>query len=76
MFEAMEQLVKIVRLFKSLFFFYIQQEDLVALGKVVLALACNSVVGIQQEHLRTSMELVTRNYSTDLKNLLLSVMTF
>ena len=52
-----------------------QQEDLVALGKVVLALACNSVVGIQQEHLRTSMELVTRNYSADLKNLILYLLT-
>lgn len=48
-----------------------QQEDLISLGKVVLALACNSVMAIQRENLQTSMELVARNYSADLKNLIL-----
>ena len=52
-------------------FLFFQQEDLVSLGKVVLALACNSVIGIQREHIQTSMELVARNYSADLKNLIL-----
>lgn len=52
-----------------------QQEDLMSLGKVVLALACNSVLGIQREHLQTSMDLVTRNYSSDLKNLILYLLT-
>ncbi|XP_013412688.1 PAN2-PAN3 deadenylation complex subunit pan3 isoform X1 [Lingula anatina] len=52
-----------------------QQEDLVSLGKVVLALACNSVIGIQREHIQTSMELVARNYSADLKNLILYLLT-
>ncbi|XP_064608976.1 PAN2-PAN3 deadenylation complex subunit pan3-like isoform X2 [Liolophura sinensis] len=52
-----------------------QQDDLVSLGKVVLALACNSVLGIQREHIQTSMELVARNYSADLKNLILYLLT-
>ena len=53
--------------------FFLQQEDLISLGKVVLALACNSVMAIQRDNLQTSMELVARNYSADLKNLILSV---
>ncbi|GAB1604640.1 hypothetical protein Ahia01_000745500, partial [Argonauta hians] len=44
---------------------------LVALGKVVLALACNSVMAIQREQVSNSLDLVARNYSTDLKNLIL-----
>ena len=44
-----------------------------SLGKVVLALACNSVAAIQREHIHNSIELVSRNYSMDLKNLILSV---
>ncbi|XP_052793703.1 PAN2-PAN3 deadenylation complex subunit pan3-like isoform X2 [Mya arenaria] len=47
-----------------------QQEDLISLGKVVLALACNSVMAIQRDNLHSSMELVARNYSADLKNLI------
>ena len=42
-----------------------------SLGRVVLALACNSLIGIQREHMQTSIELVSRNYSADLKNLIL-----
>ncbi|XP_064636086.1 PAN2-PAN3 deadenylation complex subunit pan3-like isoform X2 [Lineus longissimus] len=52
-----------------------QQEDMVSLGKVVLALACNSVFAIQRDHIQSSMELVARNYSTDLKNLILYLLT-
>ncbi|XP_048453885.1 PAN2-PAN3 deadenylation complex subunit pan3 [Rhincodon typus] len=48
-----------------------QQADLISLGKVVLALACNSVAGIQRENLQKAMELVSLNYSSDLKNLIL-----
>uniref|UniRef100_A0ABI7YBQ7 PAN2-PAN3 deadenylation complex subunit PAN3 n=1 Tax=Felis catus TaxID=9685 RepID=A0ABI7YBQ7_FELCA len=48
-----------------------QQADLISLGKVVLALACNSLAGIQRENLQKAMELVTINYSSDLKNLIL-----
>ncbi|KAL5011536.1 hypothetical protein ScPMuIL_010087 [Solemya velum] len=52
-----------------------QQEDLVSLGKIVLALACNSVMAIQRDNLQSSMELVARNYSADLKNLILYLLT-
>ncbi|WAQ97728.1 PAN3-like protein [Mya arenaria] len=38
--------------------------------QVVLALACNSVMAIQRDNLHSSMELVARNYSADLKNLI------
>ena len=50
---------------------FLQQADLVSLGKVVLALACNSLAGIQRENLQKAMELVSLNYSSDLKNLIL-----
>merc|ERR1719414_2929928 len=43
-----------------------QQEDLIALGKIVLALACNSFMAIQRENLQTSMEIVTSTYSSDM----------
>lgn len=52
-----------------------QQEDLVSLGKVVLVLACNSVQSIQRHNIQASMELVARNYSSDLKNLILYLIT-
>ncbi|XP_058438491.1 PAN2-PAN3 deadenylation complex subunit PAN3 isoform X7 [Marmota monax] len=52
-----------------------QQADLISLGKVVLALACNSLAGIQRENLQEAMELVTINYSSDLKNLILYLLT-
>ena len=42
-----------------------------SLGKVVLALACNSVGGITRELLHTSMDIVAQNYSADLKNLIM-----
>nr|XP_015196878.1 PREDICTED: PAB-dependent poly(A)-specific ribonuclease subunit PAN3 isoform X1 [Lepisosteus oculatus] len=52
-----------------------QQADLMSLGKVVLALACNSLAGIQRENLQKAMELVSINYSSDLKNLILYLLT-
>ena len=52
---------------------YLQQEDLSSLGKVILALACNSIIGIQRDRLQTSMEIVNRNYSADLRHFLMSV---
>ncbi|PIK44316.1 putative PAB-dependent poly(A)-specific ribonuclease subunit PAN3-like [Apostichopus japonicus] len=48
-----------------------QQEDLISLGKVILALACNSVQAIQRQHIQSSMELVAQHYSSDLKNLII-----
>jgi len=52
-----------------------QQEDLVSLGKIVLALSCNSFIAIQRENLQQSMELVTSNYSNDLRNLIMYLLT-
>ncbi|KAL4660157.1 PAB-dependent poly(A)-specific ribonuclease subunit PAN3 isoform X1 [Arapaima gigas] len=52
-----------------------QQADLISLGKVVLALACNTLAGIQRENLQKAMELVSINYSSDLKNLILYLLT-
>lgn len=40
------------------------------MGKVILALACNSVAGIQRDRVSASIELVSRNYSTDLRNVI------
>merc|ERR1719367_834424 len=52
-----------------------QQEDLIALGKIVLALACNSCLAIQRENLQTSMEIVTSTYSSDMRNLIMYLLT-
>lgn len=63
-----------VRLIKQkypCFLSLLQQADLISLGKVVLALACNTLAGIQRENLQKAMELVSINYSSDLKNLIL-----
>lgn len=54
---------------------HFQQEDLVAFGKVVLGLACNSLAAVQRENLQTSLELVARNYSADLRNLILYLLS-
>ena len=51
--------------------YMLQQDDLVYMGKVFLALACGSLRAFQTEHLATSLDLVNRNYSGDLKNLFL-----
>ncbi|CAF0726742.1 unnamed protein product [Didymodactylos carnosus] len=48
-----------------------QQNDLQDFGRLVLMLACNSIVGAQKEHLQTSLDIVHRNYSLDLKNLII-----
>ncbi|XP_045149951.1 PAN2-PAN3 deadenylation complex subunit PAN3 isoform X2 [Echinops telfairi] len=52
-----------------------QQADLISLGKVVLALACNSLSGIQRDNVPKAMELVTMSYSSDLKNLILYLLS-
>ncbi|KAF4528785.1 hypothetical protein B566_EDAN017117 [Ephemera danica] len=53
----------------------LQQDDLSALGRLVLALACKSLLGVQRENLQTSMELVTRSYSNDLRNLIVYLLS-
>ena len=50
-----------------------QQEDLIALGKLVLALACRSLLAVHRDNMQASLELVARSYSTDLRNLILFV---
>lgn len=50
-----------------------QQEDLCALGKLVLALACKSLISVQPENIKTSLDLVGRTYSSDLRNLIVLV---
>ena len=61
----------------SYFFFqflsYVQQEDLLALGKLILALACNSMLALQRDNVPTSMDIINKNYSADLRNLIVSV---
>ena len=56
-------------------FSFCVQEDLVSLGKIVLALSCNSFIAIQRENIQQSMELVTTHYSNDLRNLIMYLLT-
>jgi PAB-dependent poly(A)-specific ribonuclease subunit 3 len=51
-----------------------QQEDLVSFGKLLLALACNSLLAVQRDNLNTSMDLISRTYSADLRNLIAYLM--
>lgn len=48
-----------------------QQEDLTALGKLVLALACKSTMAVQRENISTALDIVSRSYTTDLRNLIM-----
>ncbi|GBM63371.1 PAN2-PAN3 deadenylation complex subunit pan3 [Araneus ventricosus] len=50
---------------------HFQQEDLMAFGKIVLALACNTLSAVKRSNMTSSLELVSRNYSADLRNLIL-----
>ncbi|XP_068633497.1 PAN2-PAN3 deadenylation complex subunit PAN3 isoform X2 [Battus philenor] len=49
-----------------------QQDDLTALGRLALALACRT---IHCDNLAASMDLVARTYSADLKNLILYLLS-
>lgn len=50
-----------------------QQEDLLSFGKLVVALACNSLQSIH--NLPQSFEFISRYYSPDLKNLVLYLLS-
>ncbi|XP_022651277.1 PAN2-PAN3 deadenylation complex subunit pan3-like isoform X1 [Varroa destructor] len=50
-----------------------QKEDLAHLGRLILCLACNSSSAYQ--FVESSMELVTKNYSSDLRNLLVLLLS-
>ncbi|XP_033306580.1 PAN2-PAN3 deadenylation complex subunit PAN3 isoform X1 [Bombus bifarius] len=52
-----------------------QQEDLIALGKLVLALACRSLLSVHRDNMQASLELVARSYSADLRNLILYLLS-
>ena len=58
-----------------MFLCFCAQEDLISLGKIVLALACNSFLAIQRENMQASMEIVTSTYSADLRNLIVYLLT-
>ncbi|XP_067646896.1 PAN2-PAN3 deadenylation complex subunit PAN3 isoform X2 [Eurosta solidaginis] len=45
-----------------------QQDDLTALGRLVLALACRCLQAVQRENVQASIEMVSRHYSNDLRN--------
>lgn len=45
-----------------------------SLGKLILALACNSLLAIQHDNLPTSLELISRTYTSDLRNLIVYLM--
>lgn len=50
---------------------FIVQEDLTSLGKLVLALSCRCYQSVHEDKIQSSIQYVTRNYSSDLKNLIL-----
>jgi PAB-dependent poly(A)-specific ribonuclease subunit 3 len=52
------------------FFSNLKQDDLSEFGRLVLALACNSLIAIQKEHINTSMDIINRTYSVDLRTLI------
>ncbi|XP_050421914.1 PAN2-PAN3 deadenylation complex subunit PAN3 [Adelges cooleyi] len=49
---------------------HFQQEDLTDFGKLLLALACRSLIAVHPDNLATSIELMARTYSSDIRNLI------
>uniref|UniRef100_A0A2S2QGR8 PAN2-PAN3 deadenylation complex subunit PAN3 n=1 Tax=Sipha flava TaxID=143950 RepID=A0A2S2QGR8_9HEMI len=49
---------------------HFQQEDLTDFGKLLLALACRSLIAVHQDNLTTSIDLMARSYSNDIRNLI------
>ncbi|GFR66446.1 PAB-dependent poly(A)-specific ribonuclease subunit PAN3, partial [Elysia marginata] len=47
-----------------------KQDDLTSMGKIILALACNNLMHVQRDNIQSAVEVVQRNYSPDLKNLI------
>ncbi|XP_055846663.1 PAN2-PAN3 deadenylation complex subunit PAN3 isoform X2 [Episyrphus balteatus] len=52
-----------------------QQEDLTALGRLVLALACRCLQSVQRDSVQSSIDLVSRHYSSDLRNFIVYLFT-
>ncbi|XP_050540009.1 PAN2-PAN3 deadenylation complex subunit PAN3 isoform X2 [Daktulosphaira vitifoliae] len=49
---------------------HFQQEDLTDFGKLLLALACRSLIAVHPDNLATSIDLMARTYSSDIRNLI------
>lgn len=47
-----------------------QQDDLTALGKLIVALACRCLQSVHRDQIQHSIDLISRHYSSDLKNLI------
>uniref|UniRef100_A0A1B0FP62 Pan3 C-terminal knob domain-containing protein n=1 Tax=Glossina morsitans morsitans TaxID=37546 RepID=A0A1B0FP62_GLOMM len=52
-----------------------QQEDLTALGRLVLALACRCLQSVQRDSVQSSIEMISRHYSSDLRNFIVYLFT-
>lgn len=52
-----------------------QQEDLSALGRLLLAVACHSLSALQPENTATALAIVERHFSADLRALLVSLLS-
>lgn len=52
-----------------------QQDDLLALGRLVLALASRSLIAVHRDNVQACLELVARSYSADLRNLILYLLS-
>ncbi|RWS10825.1 PAB-dependent poly(A)-specific ribonuclease subunit 3-like protein [Dinothrombium tinctorium] len=52
-----------------------QQEDLLAFGKLCLALACNSLSAVKRENWHQSLDLISRHYSGDLRSLIVYLLS-
>lgn len=55
---------------KAALFAQQQQEDLLSFGKLCLSLACNSICSADPGKWQQSLEVVSRNYSPDLRSLI------
>lgn len=47
-----------------------QQDDLTALGKLIVALCCRCLQSVHSNQIQHSIDLISRHYSSDLKNLI------
>ncbi|KAL7048333.1 hypothetical protein ACKWTF_003312 [Chironomus riparius] len=47
-----------------------QQDDLTALGKLIIALCCRCLQSVHSNQIQHSIDLISRHYSSDLKNLI------
>lgn len=47
-----------------------QQDDLTSLGKLIIAIACRCLQSVHRDQIQHSIELISRHYSSDLKNLI------